>query len=75
VYDGEAVLVSPDDSMLHTLNRVGTVIWEAADGHTSLDTIVERICLAFEVDPVTARRDADAFVETLTAKGLLVRRA
>jgi hypothetical protein len=71
VYDGEAVLVSPDDSMLHTLNAVGTTIWEAADGRTSLDTIVERICVAFDVDQRTARHDADTFVEILRAKGLL----
>jgi hypothetical protein len=71
VYDGEAVIVSPEDSMLHTLNPVGTLIWEAADGRTTLDVIVGRVCDAFEVDRVTATRDAARFVEQLRARGLL----
>ena len=71
VYDGEAVIVSPEDSTLHTLNAVGTVIWEAADGRTTLDAIVTRVCDEFEVDRATAARDADAFVESLGRKGLL----
>ena len=71
VYDGEAVIVSPEDSTLHTLNAVGTVIWEAADGRTALEAIVARVCDEFEVDPATAARDAAAFVESLTQRGLL----
>jgi Coenzyme PQQ synthesis protein D (PqqD) len=71
VYDGEAVIVSPEDSMLHTLNRVGTLIWEAADGRTTLEAIVGRVCDIFEVDHATAARDAAAFVERLRVRGLL----
>jgi len=71
VYDGQAVIVSPEDSTLHTLNAVGTVIWEAADGRTAMDAIVARVCDAFEVDTATAARDAAAFVESLTERGLL----
>jgi hypothetical protein len=71
VYDGEAVIVSPEDSMLHTLNPVGTLIWEAADGRTTLEDIVGRVCDTFEVDRATAARDTLAFVERLRARGLL----
>jgi hypothetical protein len=71
VYDGEAVIVSPEDSTLHTLNAVGTVIWEAADGRTAMDAIVGRVCDAFEVDPATAARDTAAFVDSLRQRGLL----
>jgi Coenzyme PQQ synthesis protein D (PqqD) len=71
VYDGEAVIVSPEDSMLHTLNPVGTLIWEASDGTTALEAIVGRVCDAFEVDRATATRDAAAFVEHLCRRGLL----
>jgi hypothetical protein len=71
VYDGEAVIVSPDDSTLHTLNVVGTVIWEAADGKTSLDAAVARIVEEFEVEPEVARRDALGFIEDLRQRGLL----
>jgi hypothetical protein len=71
VYEGEAVIVSPEDSMLHTLNAVGTFIWEAADGRTALEAIVARMVDAFEVDHATAARDAEAFVEELSRRGLL----
>lgn len=71
VYDGEAVIVSPEDSTLHTLNPVGTLIWEAADGRTPLEAIVERVCEAFEVDRATAARDATSFVDLLCRQGLL----
>jgi len=36
VYEGEAVIISPDDSSLHSLNGMGTLIWESADGRTTL---------------------------------------
>ncbi len=71
VYEGEAVIVSPEDSTLHTLNPVGTFIWEAADGRTPLGAIVERVCAAFEVDHASAARDATTFVELLCRRGLL----
>lgn len=71
VYDGEAVIVSPEDSTLHTLNAVGTVIWEAADGRTGMEAIVARVCEAFEIDIATAARDTAAFIDSLTQRGLL----
>ena len=71
VYAGEAVIVSPEDSTLHTLNPVGTFIWEAADGRTALEAIVARVCEAFEVDHGTAAQDATAFVDQLCRRGLL----
>ena len=71
VYDGEAVIVSPEDSTLHTLNAVGTLIWEAADGRTAMEAIVGRVCAEFEVDGATAARDTAAFVDSLCRRGLL----
>ena len=71
MYDGEAVIVSPEDSTLHTLNPVGTLIWESADGRTALATIVTRVCETFDVDHTTAARDAAVFVDSLCQRGLL----
>jgi hypothetical protein len=36
---GEMVILSADDSSLFVLNEVGTAIWEAADGRTSVEEI------------------------------------
>ena len=71
VYDGEAVILWPDDSTLNTLNPVGTLIWEAADGQRPLSAIVARICEEFDVDPERAEQDAAAFIAKLRARGLL----
>jgi hypothetical protein len=71
VYDGEAVILLADDSTLNTLNAVGTLIWEAADGKTPVSAIVARICEEFEVERAQAERDAAAFIEKLGRRGLV----
>lgn len=64
--------MSAADSTLFTLSKVATVIWEAADGRTSLSEIVERsICVAFNVPAETAYRDAEELVEGLASHGIL----
>jgi hypothetical protein len=65
------VIISPDDSMMHTLNAVGTLIWQAADGRTTLAAIVARVCAEFDVDAGRAEREARGFVDTLCQRGLL----
>jgi hypothetical protein len=71
VYDGEAAVLCPDDSTLNTLNAVGTLIWESADGKTAVSAIVARICAEFDVDPEQAERDTMAFIAKLRERGLL----
>ena len=71
VYDGEAVILLAEDSTLNTLNAVGTLIWEIADGKTPVSAIVGGICEAFEVERAVAERDATAFVEKLRKRGLM----
>jgi len=71
VYDGEAVIISSDDSTLNTLNAVGTLIWEAANGRTPVRAITARITEEFDVEPERAERDLAAFVEKLYERGLL----
>ena len=71
VYDGEAVVICPDDSTLNPLNAVGTLIWEAADGKTPFSAIVARISEEFDVEPEQAERDSAVFVEKLCQRGLL----
>jgi len=71
--DGEMMIMSARDSTLFTLNPVGTIIWQSADGETTLEEIVEqRICAEFEVDPAEALRDAESFVHDLAGHGILL---
>jgi hypothetical protein len=67
VLDGEMMIMSARDSTLFTLNDVGTAIWQAADGKTPLDEIVERkVCAEFEIE------DAEKFVRELADHGILI---
>ncbi len=69
----EMVIMSAKDSTLFTLNPVGTVIWNAADGRSTLEQIVdERVCGAFEVGREEALADAQAFVGELAKHGILL---
>jgi hypothetical protein len=71
---GEEMLVmSGQGSTLFTLNPTATILWQAADGATPLDEIVERrICSEFEVKPEEAMRDAEALAEDLAKHGILL---
>jgi Coenzyme PQQ synthesis protein D (PqqD) len=70
---GEMMIMSAVDSTFFTLNEVATVIWQAADGRTTLSEIIEhRVCPEFEVEPDVARRDAEQFVDELSQHGILL---
>jgi S-formylglutathione hydrolase FrmB len=71
VYDGTAVILLAEDSTLNTLNAVGTLIWEAADGKTPVSVIVARICEEFDVERAQVEGDARAFIEKLCQRGFL----
>jgi hypothetical protein len=71
--DGEMMIMSARDSTLFNLNAVGSAIWNAADGATSLKDIVERrVCAEFDVEPAQALEDAEKFVRELAGHGILL---
>jgi hypothetical protein len=70
--DGEMMIMSGRDSTLFTLNRTATILWQAADGATPLDEIVERrICSEFEVEPAAALQDAETLARELANHEIL----
>jgi Coenzyme PQQ synthesis protein D (PqqD) len=70
---GEMMIMSAADSTFFTLNEVATVIWQAADGRTSLSEIVAtKICPEFDVDPDQAGCDVEQFVNDLSQHGILL---
>lgn len=68
---GEMMIMSATDSTLFSLNETATLIWNAADGKTSLSDIVRNICEEFDVEPDAAYRDAETLVNELAALGIL----
>jgi hypothetical protein len=70
--EDETIIMSVRDSTLFTLNESATAIWEAADGKTPLEEIVEHtICRTYEIDRDTALQDALEVVHLLAGGGLL----
>lgn len=69
----EMMIMSGRDSTLFTLNPVATAIWEAANGSTTLDEIVERdICPTYDVERDVALRDAESMAQALAEHGILL---
>jgi hypothetical protein len=69
----EMIIMSARDSTLFSLNDVGLVIWQAADGRTPLEEIVkEKVCREFDVTPEEALKDAESFVQELAMHGILI---
>jgi len=69
----EMIIMSARDSTLFSLDDVGLVIWQAADGRTPLEEIVkEKVCAEFDVTPEEALKDAESFVRELAAHGILI---
>jgi hypothetical protein len=69
----QMVIMTARDSVLSCLNDVGTAIWDAADGVTPLEEIVERkVCTEYSVDRMEALKDAEEFVQDLASDGILI---
>ena len=69
----EMIVMSAVDSSLYTLNEVAAAIWQAADGRTPLENIVnEHVCEQFEIGADEAMRDAEEFVSQLSTHGILL---
>jgi hypothetical protein len=71
-FGGETMILSPRDSTFFNLNEVASTVWEAADGRTPLQQIVEQhVCAAFDVTPEEAMKDVADLVQELAAHGIL----
>lgn len=71
VVDGKALIVVLDEKQLHTLNGVGTRVWELCDGR-SVAAIADALASEYAVEPSAALADVQRFVAELHATGALV---
>jgi hypothetical protein len=69
--DGEAVIISPDDSHVHELNETASLIWQYADGKHSADAIADAVAAEYDVSIEAAQADVKELIEALSRKGLL----
>jgi len=72
VIEDEAVVLTPEDGKLHSLNSVATRIFELANGKRRVKDIIGKICEEFDIEEKTAHRDCLNFVEDLVHKKMLI---
>lgn len=71
VIEGEAVVVTPADSLVHELDPVATFVWERCDGSLTGAAIADAMTSEFEVDLEQARVDLADLLRTLRDRGLI----
>jgi hypothetical protein len=68
--DGKALIVVLDQKRLHTLNPVGTRVWELCDGR-SVAAIAATLAAEYDVSAAAALADVQRFVAELCDQGAL----
>lgn len=71
IVEGEAIIFTPQDSMIHSMNEVGTRIWELLEQEKTIEEIVKVICKEYEVEEKKAEQDIMEFIETLHNKEIV----
>jgi len=70
--EGETVIVSPNDSVLHELNETGSFIWNQLDGRRAAAEIAADLAVEYDVKLEDAVRDTETLLEQLASKQLVV---
>jgi len=70
--DGEVVIISPDDSVLHELNETASAVWRHIDGKLPLGEIVKTLAETYDAPVETVQADVEELAADLTAKNLLL---
>ena len=68
--DDHVVILDLDSSVYSTLNPVGSLIWNEADGNLTVAQLVDIVVEVFDVSHETATDDTIQFVEAMAAEGL-----
>jgi hypothetical protein len=71
--DGEAVLLDTESGIYFGLDPVGTRIWELLASGAGEAQVLATLHQEYEVAPDRLAADVAAFVDSLTAKGLVSR--
>jgi len=71
IIDGQAVIMTLGDNTLHTLNDVGSRIWELCSGPRTLEEIVMVINEEYTASYEEVRADCEVFIQEMLTKGML----
>ncbi len=67
----ETVFLAAKGDMIHSLDEMGTDIWETVDGNRNLGEILDLICQGYDVEPSVAEADLYIFISGLLEKDLI----
>lgn len=70
ILDGSAVIISPQERELHSMDEVGTAIWRLADGSHTLAQIAQDLSREYAAAPEQILPDVIAFAQELIDRGL-----
>jgi hypothetical protein len=69
--DGEVIVLDVTSATYFATGRSGALLWRALVDGARPDELAGVLAAEFDLDPATAREDADRFVAELRARGLL----
>jgi len=69
--EGDVVIISPEDSLLHELNTTASFVWKQLDGGRDLTEIARLLAEEFDVAPEQALADTRELIALLERKRLL----
>jgi hypothetical protein len=70
--DGETIIISPNDSVMHELNETGRFLWKNIDGTKSAAELAQLLVEDYEVTPEIALSDTQALLEEMLSRKLVV---
>src|SRR5262249_47296029 len=71
-FDGETIIISPGESVMHELNDTGSFVWRNIDGHRNAEDLAALLVGQYEVAEETALADTLSLLEELSTRKLLL---
>jgi len=72
VLDGEAVLIHITKGTYHSLEKVGSRVWQLLEGRHALDAMASSIASQYEIDTESAQKDIARLIEALLKEDLVL---
>ena len=68
---GEVVLVNLENETYHSLNKVGSRMWQLLSEQADVETVTQQLLQTYAVDEATLRQDVAKLVDELVQETLL----
>jgi len=65
------IIINENGDEMHSLDEVGSFIWQTIDGTSSFKDILAKLCGEYEVEKPTAEEDLRKFLTLLNEKKLI----